>query len=370
MHEVEKHPSNSKLIDRLVDFASLDGTSYRYMQYLAVVAIVAVWVLESYSGVITRWDRSAYPVMTVVLVGGAWVATALPKHVPWVRLVTVATVNAFMVFEVHVNLWFTQPVSMYQLVTTLQWYPLAFGLSYLFLNNRAAMTLTALVLGYELVSFYARTGWAAADLVAPTYLVPLLWNTVISQVMYAALLIAIVHIKQQVRGAREHAQAMAHKAHSDALTGMLNRRGLDDLLSRVGRETMADSMTSIFMMDVDHFKAVNDTFGHSAGDVVLVELAQLISGQIRGLDALGRWGGEEFMVVAPGITGKMAADLGERIRQSVQQHDFAQVGSLTISVGIATLRPDTDVAQTIEQADRALYAAKNGGRNRVVTAAE
>jgi diguanylate cyclase (GGDEF)-like protein len=360
------------MIDRLVDFASLDGKGYRYMQYLAVVAILAVWLLDSTTGVIAPWDRVAYPLLAFILAVGAWVATVHPKHTPWVRLVTVVTLNAFMVLEVHMILWYQSPLDMYQLNTTLQWYPLAYGLSYLFLNNRAAVVLTGLVLGDELVSFSLRTVWFADTLQAPSYLVPLLWNTLISQVMYAALLIAIIHIKHQMRTMQAQAQALTREAQSDALTGVLNRRGLDELLSQLGTEAGRRQATSVFMIDVDHFKAINDSHGHRVGDVVLVDMARLIATQIREADTLGRWGGEEFLLVAPGIAGPRATELGERIRQAVVQHPFAQVGRLTISVGVATWQPQpphgAGIDHAIERADQALYTAKNSGRNRVVTA--
>jgi diguanylate cyclase (GGDEF)-like protein len=360
------------VIDRLVDFASLDGTGYRYMQYLAVVAILAVWLLDATTGVIAPWDWVAYPLLAVVLAVGAWVATMHPRRTPWVRLTTVAALNAFMVLEVHMILWSQSPLDMYQLNTTLQWYPLAYGLSYLFLNNRAAIVLTGLVVGYELVSFSLRTVWFADTLQAPGYLVPLLWNTLISQVMYAALLIAIIHIKHQMRTMQAQAQALTREAQSDALTGVLNRRGLDELLSQRGTESARGQVTSVFMIDVDHFKAINDSHGHRVGDTVLVDLARLIGTQIREADTLGRWGGEEFLLVAPGIAGPRATELGERIRQAVAQHPFAQVGRLTISVGVATWQPQNPhgarMDNAIERADQALYTAKNSGRNRVVTA--
>ena len=167
---------------------------------------------------------------------------------------------------------------------------------------------------------------------------------------------------------------MAYQAQSDALTGVLNRRGLDELLAQLGTGNTRGTPVSIFMIDVDHFKSINDTHGHRVGDAVLVQMARLIARQIRGVDTLGRWGGEEFMVVAPGIHGPMASELGERIRLAVEEHPFDPVGSLTLSVGVATWTPgvgtgmDQGVEQAIERAARALYASKHNGRNQVVAA--
>jgi diguanylate cyclase (GGDEF)-like protein len=110
------------------------------------------------------------------------------------------------------------------------------------------------------------------------------------------------------------------------------------------------------MIDVDHFKSVNDIHGHHAGDLVLVELSRLMESLIRGRDVVGRWGGEEFLILAPGITRTQAAELAERLRAAVERHHFAGIGTLSISVGVAELHADVSLTAAVEAADAALYA--------------
>src|ERR1035437_7643037 len=142
-----------KKIESLVDIGSLDGPSFKYLQMLAVIAILSVWYLESSTGTLSWWDAYAYPVITFVLSCGALVVMVFPVYIPSVRLITVGTINIFMVYEIHMILWYATPIDMYQLSATLLWLPLALSLSFLFLNNRAAMVLTGGVLVYEVISF-------------------------------------------------------------------------------------------------------------------------------------------------------------------------------------------------------------------------
>lgn len=157
----------------------------------------------------------------------------------------------------------------------------------------------------------------------------------------------------------------------DPLTGVLNRRGLHDLLrAEFERSTRRGSTLSVLSLDVDFFKEVNDTWGHTFGDEVLIEMARRIRGCVRALDLLGRVGGEEFAVVLPDSDAVHAAAVARRIcgesasRPFIGEHGEAQV---TVSVGVAERRDGETLEALIERSDRALYEAKRAGRNRVVT---
>jgi len=119
------------------------------------------------------------------------------------------------------------------------------------------------------------------------------------------------------------------------------------------------------MIDIDHFKQVNDSFGHMAGDVVLVELAELFKTSIRSADIVGRWGGEEFMVILPDTDENGAVELAEKIRRKVSENRFPKQDGITISLGVSVFNDDTSVDTIIYRADQALYLAKNKGRNQV-----
>lgn len=157
----------------------------------------------------------------------------------------------------------------------------------------------------------------------------------------------------------------------DPLTGVLNRRGLHDLLrAEFERCSQTGADLAVLSVDVDHFKDVNDTWGHTFGDEVLVEVARRIRGCVRALDLLGRVGGEEFVVVLPDSDAVHAHAVARRICGEAASRPFvsdATAASVTLSVGVASRRDDESVTTLLERSDRALYEAKRAGRNRVVT---
>jgi diguanylate cyclase (GGDEF)-like protein len=160
-------------------------------------------------------------------------------------------------------------------------------------------------------------------------------------------------------------------AFIDALTGVKNRAAFDSNFKReldLSRRKSSD--LSLIVFDIDHFKRVNDRFGHAVGDVALKNVAQTVEATIRSSDALYRVGGEEFAVVLNGTDNKGARLLAERIRQNIEALLFTSPKGLTVtlSLGVATLEADDSTSSLFERADEALYQAKKTGRNRVIAA--
>jgi len=161
-------------------------------------------------------------------------------------------------------------------------------------------------------------------------------------------------------------KALEELATRDRLTGLYNRRKLDEALEQeVLRAERYDRPLSLIIIDIDHFKNVNDTYGHPVGDTVLVETANRLTQTLRTSDIPGRWGGEEFLVICPETPLETAVVLAERLRGAYNDRDFEQVGSLTASFGVAGHRRGASVKQIMQGADNALYKAKHAGRNRV-----
>jgi diguanylate cyclase (GGDEF)-like protein/PAS domain S-box-containing protein len=153
-------------------------------------------------------------------------------------------------------------------------------------------------------------------------------------------------------------------AVTDKLTGLYNRVKLDDeLASSYEYYKKFKENFSIVMLDIDHFKAVNDTYGHQVGDTVLREMAMLIKDSIRSTDIIGRWGGEEFMLICPKTDSSNAYAVAQNIRENIQTHNFPRVGSLTISAGVSDIISNEDVNALVNSADSLLYDAKHNGRN-------
>jgi diguanylate cyclase (GGDEF)-like protein/hemerythrin-like metal-binding protein len=158
---------------------------------------------------------------------------------------------------------------------------------------------------------------------------------------------------------------------SDRLTGVWNRAYFDRIIAvEMARSLRYHQPASLIFFDIDHFKQVNDTLGHAAGDAVLCELVNVVNANIRVSDMLFRWGGEEFVILATSTPYRAANTLAEALRRTIAGHTIAGVGQVTVSLGVAECVPDESAACWFKRADAALYAAKNSGRNRVVMDAQ
>lgn len=164
-------------------------------------------------------------------------------------------------------------------------------------------------------------------------------------------------------------KALAKASITDPLTGLFNRGKLDEMLSyEIARSARTSTPLSVIMTDVDNFKWVNDTHGHPAGDQVLVRFAEVLRINLRNVDSVGRWGGEEFMAICPTTDLRGAEVLADKLRRAIEAHDFPHIGRQTASFGVAQLLPGEKPQEVIARADRALYRAKGAGRNKVESA--
>ncbi|MGM9950227.1 MAG: sensor domain-containing diguanylate cyclase [Lysinibacillus sp.] len=154
-------------------------------------------------------------------------------------------------------------------------------------------------------------------------------------------------------------------SNTDKLTGIRNRRFFQEKLEeQISLHHQEGIPFSLLIIDIDHFKKVNDTYGHQVGDVVLVKLAGLLESGIRSGDVVARFGGEEFTVLLPGTGADMAKEIAEQLNRTVAQAAWEETGSLTVSIGAATFSGKDTEASILVNADRALYASKRNGRNR------
>ncbi|MBF0488815.1 MAG: diguanylate cyclase [Nitrospirae bacterium] len=155
-------------------------------------------------------------------------------------------------------------------------------------------------------------------------------------------------------------------AVKDALTGIFNRKKFEDELKKeIERSLRYNNFLALIIFDIDHFKSVNDTYGHQTGDYVLQEITKLVSENVRKYDTFARYGGEEFVILTPETNLAGAKELAEKLREIVQDYKFTDVGTVTCSFGVSEYVKHEDPAGFIKKADYALYIAKNKGRNRV-----
>ena len=165
---------------------------------------------------------------------------------------------------------------------------------------------------------------------------------------------------------KEQEIQMQRLSITDRLTQVYNRLFLDQVLNKQHYRLVRNGeLCSLILMDIDHFKSINDKYGHLVGDSVLKELATLVKENLRESDTFGRWGGEEFMIIAPHTNASEAYTIAEKIKKLIENHIFEDVGHITVSFGITECKKDHTIDTDISIADKALYRSKNEGRNRV-----
>ena len=175
-------------------------------------------------------------------------------------------------------------------------------------------------------------------------------------------------LRRDILRERKRSQRYRELSHHDQLTGLLNRHGITRAIEALF--TRPDTALTLLMLDIDHFKSLNDLHGHHVGDQVLTQLGQLLPGRVRSSDSVGRWGGEEFIVLLPGTGQQAAVELADKLRSHIAQQAFAGLKpqAVTVSIGIAERAPHESYHELFKRADTALYRAKAQGRNQCVAA--
>lgn len=163
-------------------------------------------------------------------------------------------------------------------------------------------------------------------------------------------------------------QEIEHIASTDALTGIHNRHKFEELFILEAERSRRFSLPlSLIFIDIDHFKSINDNYGHDIGDEVLKDLANAVQDKIRKLDIFARWGGEEFLILTPNTNHDSVQILAEKLRVFIENHHFPEVKNITVSLGISTLKETDTFTELFKRADQGLYYAKQHGRNQVGT---
>lgn len=169
-----------------------------------------------------------------------------------------------------------------------------------------------------------------------------------------------------IRRGQAHVQAMVRMSEEDYLTGLYNRRRTTEILrSELQRATRYDTALSVILLDIDHFKAINDEYGHQAGDEALTMIADVIRSCVRATDMVGRWGGEEFVIISPGTDLSGGFSLAEKIRSRLESEKLGNIDHRTASFGVTAFAQGDNVEDIIARVDAGLYKAKQAGRNRV-----
>jgi len=234
-------------------------------------------------------------------------------------------------------------------------------ISFFLLGRQSGAWVCALVFCYVVAFFYFQTQSAPAST-----------HGIASVMNIAEVLLAHWFLFRFYERSRSDAYAELERlSETDKLTGLYNRRQLDMLLTKeFNMYQRSQHPLTLVLCDIDHFKRINDKFGHLTGDIILQEIAETLRLNMRSTDMCGRWGGEEFLFICPDTTSEGAIAIVNKLRDALTQKLFAKDIKVTLSFGIATSASDTDAEQQLRRADDALYEAKRRGRNCFVIAAE
>lgn len=327
---------------------------------LAIVSAVSVWILERAAGVLHVIDWLGIPVITISLLS-CWILLQFNKiSITLLERIIFGLFSIFMLASLSGSLFLVEG-QVGDLAGAGYWFPVVYGMAFLMFGAglgrllSGIMYLCSMALGFGYV-VYQGFNVAESDLL------------IFSQIYAANLLVLILlnSIATISRSQSDRALEMQIYAYTDMLTSLPNRRQLEEMVKQeMQRVLRYDRSFAIILFDLDRFKDINDHYGHDVGDIVLQEVGRTVNQHIRQVDSLGRWGGEEFMILVPELDVQATQQLAERLREVIEQTAFATlpVGTVTASFGMTRFLP-TDTLNTLyKRADIALYAAKQQGRN-------
>jgi diguanylate cyclase (GGDEF)-like protein len=330
-----------------------------------VLAVLAIWRMEVADGTIDPFNRFGYPAMAAVFSASfvaLWRRPSVLGHVRWIGFLCITLVLQYDMWDqMHVA---TPLLANYNALTVLNWLPLCYAMAFFMLETRQAFVAAAVILAFfaacTVMRSHAGTAYAMQDR-------SLLVNILISHVVLVVCLTGGLWLKHVVNVQGEQASRLNLLAATDPLTGLANRRLTLALLDQLARDCRLDLAPVILLADLDHFKHINDGWGHEMGDQVLVAVASALRASTRDADTVARWGGEEFLIVLPATRAGEATELAERLRLRVEALQVADRHQcpvpVTLSIGIARLVANETGSSWLKRADEALYRAKNDGRN-------
>lgn len=308
-----------------------------------------------------------YPLLVIYLCVVSWLLVRRPGWVRAAERATFAVVTGLWLMRLASGVLLDSPMDGWNRVTPWSFMVLALMslLGYVVFGTREALR--------YVTAIPVLSGAIAGAALVPDAVATGDWSYVVELIRYETFLvltIVLVHglalHKDEAAEAQLEAERLRAIAHHDALTGLPNRRRLEEVLARqvAAAEALGRPLSVIFF-DLDHFKDINDTFGHAVGDVVLQRAAEAVTEEARTRDTVGRWGGEEFLVVVPGADAEQAEGIAERLRRAVAVQDYPVGVRVTASFGVAQHRPGAPVAEILTTADTGLYQAKHAGRDAV-----
>ena len=326
---------------------------------LTALAALTAWAISfTLSGSVQGVDALLLPLMTLCALG-CWILLRLGRMST--ALAELCMVSIFAVQQQGNLLEFTLNGYIYShgFGGTAVWFPLFYPLTFMLVNYRFALRLSLSYLALSFVIFGISLPHALSGGLLQVQAV----NSIVQFYLANVIFVLLMNLYAQYR---QRFYAMRTLAQTDSLTGLANRRLLEALIEDEQARAETDGVGfAVLMLDLDHFKSVNDLYGHNVGDGVLREIAHRLLGEVRTQDTVGRLGGEEFLVLMPAGDAIRAHSLAEHLRRSIETVTVYEDLMVTVSVGVALHQRGDSPEKLLARADSGLYQAKREGRNRV-----
>ena len=331
---------------------------------LALISVTIIWLYEAnVLHQISIIDRFGYPCFLISM-SAVLISVTIKSEI--YSLAALCAALTFAIYEIA----FLQAVfygfisDSYSVQTFSLWSPLIYVAVFVFLERPKSIIISLLIYMTLLVPNLVRV---CLDLTSirndPIFYIML--HMMCSHPFYITTLLFIENMGRLLIETKDEVSAIKAVADLDFLTQIPNRRVMSMLIEAYLEKDREAGSCFALLLDIDHFKTVNDSYGHDIGDQVLVSSAEIIKQNLRSQDVCGRWGGEEFIVVLGNVDLTEAAKLAERLRITSEEFEHPKVGQVTISLGVTLSCSDDTREALVQRADKALYQAKARGRNQV-----
>ncbi|AEF53209.1 GGDEF domain-containing protein [Marinomonas posidonica] len=333
---------------------------FRRLLVLACISFMLIWLIDESSGIISQYDAAAYPIC-ICAFAAIYVASRY-SSASWQNNLHLLTYLIVAGYLISTSIW--HHIGSNALFSNAaQWLGLNYVIAYLFLEVKRAASTTILILAATLIGHYVVLiqNHGLEDTIG------VVLNIAVAHIVYIILLWTVVRLRVKAAQANTRINLLENYAYVDLLTGILNRRGMEKVFDELGIDQIktGSQRYALMIIDIDYFKQVNDQFGHAMGDKILTKVAAKLNRTIRPEDVLGRWGGEEFVVLTLNRTPQEVLALAEQLRFGISQLSLEDVSDITVSIGIGF----SDLAKTRQEvftiADSNLYEAKQSGRDSV-----
>jgi diguanylate cyclase (GGDEF)-like protein len=336
-----------------------------------ILTVSGIWIYEASCLRVNQVDQYGYPILLTVF--GASLLTLQLRPKTWQILVNTNFLTLAMYFVIYTQAMLYAPSSnynLYDVATFPQWFPIIYVTAFLFLRRQTAISFSIVIYTSIALPFLLNLLLNRAEFLHRLQF-PILLSMLEAHPVYIALLLGVSTLQEAFVRATAYAEAMSIAAQIDHLTQLPNRRSLTETLQTQLSKFQSGVINTgfaVILLDVDRFKLINDTFGHAMGDQVLIAIAGILQARLRQQDKIGRWGGEEFLLVTQDTTAIEAVQTAERLRALICEHVACGETIVSASFGISLVSPDDTLESIVQRADQALYMAKEKGRNRVEVA--